>query len=540
MKQIKYYIMAAMAVMTMSFVGCTEDNTMKDAEYNSAGQSSQRHTPDVDEVMKALSEIPEVFNVQKVDNYYSFCFEQPVDHYDLNKGYYPQYCQLTFKGWDNNVVVYTHGYAMGHRDVDLTTMLDANQLNIEHRYFGNSLPEPFENQNMTYLNADQQSRDIHRIVSALRTKLFKTGKWVGTGVSKDGITSALQAYYSDLNGWHDFDAYVPFCAPFLTGTKYVDGSFSCVDITPGTYLREVCGNGYPAGSFEAIAYQYLRLIPWLVCTNQNVRDMAIKACYATYPTYYAKVVEQYNNHSTLSTGDLTKDLTAHALYIYYSSLHAKFSYVPYTRWAGIVPDPTPLANGTATAADWSHFMNFYTMNDGTLTDYLKQLSQQTQGNMRSVTEEMWDFLLLRRDDTSAPYDIQAFMELGALGEDYSIVNGSGYLTETECEKVNYQFTIQARFEDAGAQGIYKQDRGKLMTDFRTWAETENTQPIIFVYAYNDPWTGGGISDATAKNNPMIEKVIDYIATHSDYITNRYVYTQETEQAVSQALARFLK
>lgn len=530
-------------MMTMAFVGCTEDNTM--TNYEGEKTSGSKGSADVDEVMMALTEIPHVYNVKKAASLYSFYFEQPVDHHNPDKGFYLQYCTLKFNDWDKDVVVYTHGYDMYLRNIDLTTMLDANELNIEHRYFGFSLPEPFENLNMTYLNADQQSRDIHNIVSALKkAKIFETGKWVSTGVSKDGITTALQAYYSDLNGWQDFDAYVPFCAPFLPGTIYSDGSFSCEDIMVGNYLKDVCGNGYPTGSAEAIAYERLLRIPQLVCINKNVRDMAIKACYASAPNGYASVVEQFNNNCSMSTGDLTKDLAAFAIHQYYIALFQKFSYVPYSMWAWIVPDLTPLENGTATGTEWSYFMEFYTMNEKQLTDYLKKIMQSESGKAqsitRSVTEDMWDFLLSRRNDKAAPYNIQAFKELGSPAIDYSIVNGTGYLTVEECVKVNYQFTNQYRFGQEGAQGIYEQDRGKLMTDFRSWTENETTQPIIFVYAYNDPWTGGGISDDVAKNNPMIEKVIDFTATHSDQILHRNSYMQESEQAISRALDKFLK
>ena len=290
--------------------------------------------------------------------------------------------------------------------VDLSKHLEANQLNIEHRYFGESLPEPFEDLTMTYLHADQQACDIHRIVNTLKKLLFTKGKWVSTGTSKDGITTALQAYYSDLNGWSDFDAYVPFCAPFMPGTIYTDGTFSCNDTMPGTYLKDVCGNGYEEGSQKAIA-----------------------ASYQAFPADYSLIVEQFNNKSEMSTGDLTKDLAAFAIQTYYNALFTKFSYVTYTKWAGLVPDLTPLENGTATEEQWDSFMSFYTMNAEKL---LKKLDKQpqsedavTRGATRSVTEDLWAFLNFRREDKSAPYSIQSFTELGAYDLDYSIVEGYG-------------------------------------------------------------------------------------------------------------------
>lgn len=571
MKQFKYYMLAGLAMMMMLLVGCTEDNSM--TEYVGNKEDDKENTTKTDEVIEALQAVPGIYYVtledgsknkededdddadgrlpdsngqeQKEDKtYYSFYFQQPIDHYHPEAGTYLQHCTLKFKGWDNNVVVYTHGYNMKMREVDLSKHLKANQLNIEHRYFGESLPEPFEDLTMTYLHADQQACDIHRIVSTLKTHLFTTGKWVSTGTSKDGITTALQAYYSDLNGWEDIDAYVPFCAPFMPGTTYSDGSFSCNDAMTGTYLKDVCGDGYEAGSQEAVAYERLRRIPLLVCTNKLVREKAIAACYQASPAGYALVVEQFNSKSEMSTGDLTKDLAAYAIQTYYSALFFKFSYVTYTKWAGLVPDLTPLENGTATEEQWENFMSFYTMNADKLLKELDKHPQSeeavTRGTTRSATEDLWIFLNFRREDKTAPYTIQAFTELGAADLDYSIVKGTGYLTELECEKVNYQFTTQYSYENIADEGIYKQDKGKLMTDFRRWTETETTQPIIFVYAYNDPWTGAGITDEAARKNPMIEKVVDYIATHCDDIQDRKSYTEESEQAIIRALDKFLK
>ena len=40
------------------------------------------------------------------------------------------------------------------------------------------------------------------------------GKWLSTGVSKNGMTTAQYAYYDEQNGWNDIDVYVPFVAPF--------------------------------------------------------------------------------------------------------------------------------------------------------------------------------------------------------------------------------------------------------------------------------------------------------------------------------------
>ena len=545
MKQIRYYMLAALA--TMMLVGCTEDNNM-----DAIPQPVPAGIPETDEVAKALSDIPGVTNVRLVDEEntdddvpsYTFSFEQPIDHNRPELGTYLQACRLRYKGAEKNVVVLTHGYNMEYYDTDLATQLDANQLSIEHRYFGQSLPEAFDNVDMTYLNSYQQACDIHNIVSTLKKYLFKTGKWASTGTSKGGITTALQAYWSDYYKWTDFNVYVPFCAPFLTGTDYTDGTHSCNDITPGTYLKDVCGNGYEAGSKEAIAYERLKKIPQLICTNAKIRAAANKAVYQADPASYGKILEQYNAKSPMSTGDQTKDVTAFTLYTYYNALFSKFSYVQFYTWADIVPDLKPLEDGTATEDQWNFFMQFITWDDKALDKYLADQKKKTSQAMRrgsTKEEEQWDFLRLRRETPAAPYNIQSFTELGSADNDYSIVNTTGYLKADDCLKVNYMFSTQALYEQCGKAGIYKQDGGYLMKDFRKWAETENTQPIIFVYAYNDPWTGGGISDEAITKNPnMLVRVVDGTATHTDAFLHRELYTKDSETKIVNALNKFLK
>ena len=280
MKQTRIYLAALVMVFSM-FTGCTEDDSMTEIQR----PNQQPETVETDPVVKALAAIPGISDIKieygntydaveikegdkpKLDSVYVFFFEQPIDHYHPEIGTYKQQAQLNFKGFDRDVVVYTHGYKMGDKYLEkthLTRCLEANELRIEHRYFGNSQPENVENMSYTYLNADQQAHDIHALVSTLKASLFKTGKFVSTGTSKCGITTALQAYYSDLNNWKDFDCYVPFCAPFMPGSIDLDGRFTCEDKQTGTYLINTCGNGYPEGSVEAVAHERIQKIPRLI------------------------------------------------------------------------------------------------------------------------------------------------------------------------------------------------------------------------------------------------------------------------------------
>ena len=557
MKQTRIYLAALVMVFSM-FTGCTEDDSMTEIQR----PNQQPETVETDPVVKALAAIPGISDIKieygntydaveikegdkpKLDSVYVFFFEQPIDHYHPEIGTYRQQAQLNFKGFDRDVVVYTHGYKMGDKYLEkthLTRCLEANELRIEHRYFGNSQPENVENMSYTYLNADQQAHDIHALVSTLKASLFKTGKFVSTGTSKCGITTALQAYYSDLNNWKDFDCYVPFCAPFMPGSIDLDGRFTCEDKQTGTYLINTCGNGYPEGSVEAVAHERIQKIPRLICTNAIVRKAAIDTFAIEDPLFYAQIKEQYENHSKHSTGNLEKDLAIFALMHFYQCMFVKFSYVNYNSWAGVVPDPDVIASGKATAKEMKLFKEFIVKRSNILKP--KEGGFATSGDnadgndyslTRTIIDQLWQQLLISREDDGAAYYVQSFKELGSNVYDYSQVD-STYLTPQQCDYALTPFYLQARCDK-----IYEQDNGKLMTDFLEWTMHESTQPIIFVYSYNDPWTGAAISDETARQNPMIEKLIDFIATHDDSFLSKYNFEERTKQNIISALNKFLK
>ena len=65
MKQIKYYVLAGLAMM-MLLIGCTEDNSMTEIQKENEPTTGQ-DIP-TDEVLKALSAIPGVYDVQLVTN----------------------------------------------------------------------------------------------------------------------------------------------------------------------------------------------------------------------------------------------------------------------------------------------------------------------------------------------------------------------------------------------------------------------------------------------------------------------------------------
>ena len=131
--------------------------------------------------------------------------KQPIDHNNPDAGYFEQMVYLLHKDFNKPVVLVTEGYAARPNATnELTNLLDANQIIVEHRYFGKSLPDPLDYQ---YLNIQQAAKDHHNIA-----KLFKqlyTGKWLATGISKGGQTAM---YYKRFFP-EDVDVTVCYVAP---------------------------------------------------------------------------------------------------------------------------------------------------------------------------------------------------------------------------------------------------------------------------------------------------------------------------------------
>ncbi len=146
---------------------------------------------------------------------YAVMFEQPLDHRRPGKGHFEQRFVVAHTGFDRPTVFVTEGYggarAVGTRyREELSEHLNANQVFVEHRYFGESTPEP---RNWHYLNAEQAAADLHAVREALRE--IYPEKWVATGVSKGGENSLIyRMYYPE-----DVDVTVAYVGPVCFGVE---------------------------------------------------------------------------------------------------------------------------------------------------------------------------------------------------------------------------------------------------------------------------------------------------------------------------------
>jgi len=162
------------------------------------------------EIEVRLFELPDViFSRIETPEGYNSAFElrvkQPLDHKDPSKGFFYQRVYLSHIDYDSPTLIVTNGYGRPSNNItELASLVKANQINVEHRYFLESVPETIDYQ---YLNFEQATADLHHI-----NQLFKEiyrGLWLASGISKGGTTSIFYRYFYP----EDVDLTVAYVAP---------------------------------------------------------------------------------------------------------------------------------------------------------------------------------------------------------------------------------------------------------------------------------------------------------------------------------------
>ena len=537
MKKI-YTIFTSALVLLVALQGCNK-TYLKEVVDESKKQNQEVPVIEDDEITKVLRGIKGVSNVTislaalpqaqtKAEGVpagyvkqYFFSYAQPVDHNNPAKGTFYQRVAMQLTDLNNPVVVGTAGYALtmsGQNAIssDLVTFLNANYVEIEFRYFGDSQPEDMNNVNFTYLYSEQSACDIHEVVTMLKANLFKQNKWVATGASKGGITSTLHAFYADQKGWKDFDVYVPFCAPFLAGTAN-----SPLDSSMGKYVFKSCGAGYPAGSKEAKGYANLQKILLQCESKPALRD-------AVLCRYHSASVEHYRNIMTQFKGATEAHMLSGFYVDYMETLIDRFIYTPFSQWAQMVPDPDPIKEGdkpnvTILMSPLDQVLHFIFMSEEEFNALVKEAQEDADDTKASThtTEEMQALRIDPKMDMA--YGVATMRELGTVGVDFSWLPENAFFTQALGYEVEEKAVGRARSWDY-YEGQW--DGGKLMTDIRNWVAT-GKQKMVFVYGSNDPWTGGAIPDAAAQANPNVVKVMNFGGWHDDAFLHENNYTNNT-------------
>jgi hypothetical protein len=141
---------------------------------------------------------------------YEVRLSQPLNHHDPDGVQMLQRIFLSHVDFSRPVVFITEGYAVRGRSApvqELSELLKANQIRVEHRYFGQSVPDSML---WEHLNIRQAAADHHRIVTLFK-KIYP-GRWISTGWSKGGQTALFHRrfYPEDVTATVAYDTPLNF------------------------------------------------------------------------------------------------------------------------------------------------------------------------------------------------------------------------------------------------------------------------------------------------------------------------------------------
>ena len=138
-------------------------------------------------------------------NSYTVFIRQPIDHENPQKGSFMQRLYLTHIHDSLPTVMVTEGYSARRNYIsEPAQILKCNQLIVEHRYFGESVPDSMDWSQLTTANAAADHHHIYETFSNIYSR-----KWISTGISKGGQTSIFYKYYYP----QDMHISIPYVAP---------------------------------------------------------------------------------------------------------------------------------------------------------------------------------------------------------------------------------------------------------------------------------------------------------------------------------------
>ncbi|TDD48929.1 S28 family serine protease [Saccharopolyspora elongata] len=130
---------------------------------------------------------------------FDLTFTQPDDHRHPEAGQFQQRLTLLHRDLDRPTVLYTSGYELPSRTArtEPTRLVDGNQVDLEHRFFTPSRPDPAD---WSDLDIWQAATDQHRVIAALKSVYQR--EWLTTGASKGGMTAVYHRrfYPGDVAG----------------------------------------------------------------------------------------------------------------------------------------------------------------------------------------------------------------------------------------------------------------------------------------------------------------------------------------------------
>lgn len=144
--------------------------------------------------IRELTNIKSIKKIEAIGEFkdcYELLIEQPINHDDPDQGSFLQKIYLSHKDINKPMVLVINGYISFDNIVnEWSEILDANQIYVEHRYFGKSKPEKIVWETLNLKNA---CSDLHKI--RLSFKSIYQNKWISTGISKGGLTAVTYKYF---------------------------------------------------------------------------------------------------------------------------------------------------------------------------------------------------------------------------------------------------------------------------------------------------------------------------------------------------------
>lgn len=218
---------------------------------------------------------------------FAVTIEQLTDHRNPRGGKFQQKLVLFHRGYSEPMVLQTSGYVIfGERLSRLASSFGANQIQVEHRFFGDSVPDP---KDWSKLTVKQSADDFHHIVEVFK-KVYP-GRWVNTGASKGGMTSVFHRrfYPNDLDGtvadvapfsYSVFDErYIPFVDQ-VGGAEFADCRRKLEALQVGLLRRtrevlpEIDGNYADLGDIQIAYEQAVTEMPFVFWQYGSPSDCA--------------------------------------------------------------------------------------------------------------------------------------------------------------------------------------------------------------------------------------------------------------------------
>ena len=173
--------------------------------------TNMANATDLIDKLGILTEVSKVKELQSTDGLEKLVFfvNQQLDWDDASEGTFGQRVIVKHRGFDRPTVMVTEGYGAAYAmnpnyQEELSTLLEANLVFVEHRYFLESTPQPCDWSHLTVKNS---AGDYHHIRNLLRE--VYPGKWFTTGISKGGQTTMFyRSFYPN-----DVDGSVSYVAP---------------------------------------------------------------------------------------------------------------------------------------------------------------------------------------------------------------------------------------------------------------------------------------------------------------------------------------